>query len=82
MRFLTLFVRMPSIGTYVRSLIRDIGYKLDTVATTTLLERTKQGKFTLQDCLAKPDWTADMIYEKLNHFNQMRQAEGNGLSTE
>jgi tRNA pseudouridine55 synthase len=48
-------------GTYVRSLIRDIGYKLDTVATMTFLERTKQGQFVLQDCLQKPDWSPDNI---------------------
>lgn len=35
-------------GTYIRSLIRDIGYALDTCATMTKLKRTKQGSFSLE----------------------------------
>ncbi len=34
-------------GTYIRSLIRDIGYRLGTVATMSELRRTKLGKFSL-----------------------------------
>ena len=49
-------------GTYIRSLVRDIGYELDTVATMTGLVRTKQGPFVLEDALTKEDWTADKIY--------------------
>jgi len=59
-------------GTYVRSLIRDIGYALDTVATTTSLERTQQGRFfTLDGALAKDDWSADNIYDAIDRFNDM-----------
>ena len=36
-------------GTYIRSLIRDIGLQLGTVAHMTQLLRTKQGMFTLGD---------------------------------
>ena len=36
-------------GTYIRSIIRDLGYKLNTYATMTELTRTKQGKFTLEN---------------------------------
>lgn len=36
-------------GTYIRSLIRDIGYKLDTYGTMKELNRTKQGTFSLED---------------------------------
>ena len=35
-------------GTYIRSLIRDIGYALGTCATMTKLKRTKQGSFSLE----------------------------------
>jgi tRNA pseudouridine55 synthase len=35
-------------GTYIRSLIRDIAYALNSVATMTQLQRTKQGPFTLK----------------------------------
>lgn len=36
-------------GTYIRSLIRDIGYKLNTYGTMKELTRTNQGTFTLDD---------------------------------
>lgn len=59
-------------GTYVRALIRDIGYKLGTVATMTSLERTKQGQFTLEDCLHKLVWSADTIYAEIEKQNKIR----------
>ena len=37
-------------GTYIRSLIRDIGYKLNTYATMEELTRTKLGKFKIENC--------------------------------
>lgn len=37
-------------GTYIRSFIRDIAYKLDTVASMSMLRRTKQGKYDICDC--------------------------------
>lgn len=36
-------------GTYIRSLIRDICYKLNTVGTMSYLKRTKQGKFKIEN---------------------------------
>lgn len=36
-------------GTYIRSLVRDIGYQLGTVATMMELRRTKLGKFSIDD---------------------------------
>lgn len=36
-------------GTYIRSLIRDIAYKLDTYGTMKELIRTKQGNFSLEN---------------------------------
>lgn len=59
-------------GTYIRSLVRDIGCKVDSVATTTLLERTKQGCFQSKDCLPKDDWTAENIYSAIDRFNRAR----------
>jgi tRNA pseudouridine55 synthase len=55
-------------GTYIRSLVRDIGYELDTVATMTGLVRTKQGPFLLEDALKKEDWSADKIYEAITRI--------------
>lgn len=40
---------LVSKGTYIRSLIRDIGSSLNTYATMTSLIRTKQGKFSLEE---------------------------------
>ncbi|KAL3811791.1 hypothetical protein ACHAXA_005182 [Cyclostephanos tholiformis] len=60
-------------GTYIRSLVRDIGYELGTVATMTGLVRTKQGPFVLGDALRKDDWTADMIYDAIRRCNQERR---------
>ena len=40
---------LVSKGTYIRSLIRDIAHKLNTVGTMTDLIRTKQGDFRIED---------------------------------
>ena len=48
-------------GTYIRSLVRDIGIALDTVATMVSLERTKQGAFLPEHCLDEDDWTIENI---------------------
>jgi tRNA pseudouridine55 synthase len=53
-------------GVYIRSLIRDMGRRLDSAATTYSLVRTKHGPFTLDQCLAKDDWTAENIYEAID----------------
>lgn len=42
-------------GTYIRSLIRDIGYKLGTYGTMKELNRTKQGIFTLESSYTLED---------------------------
>lgn len=47
-------------GTYIRSLIRDIGYELGTVATMIELERTKLGNFTLEDTYTIDDIRSNM----------------------
>lgn len=38
-----------SSGTYIRSLVRDIGYKLNSFATMTKLKRTHIGEFSIND---------------------------------
>jgi len=56
-------------GTYIRSLIRDMGIALGTVATMSKLERTKQGQFTLDDpqCLPKDEWNPDSITTSIEY---------------
>ena len=56
-------------GTYIRSLIRDIGYKLDSAATMTGLVRTQQGPFLVKDTLKKDEWSADAIYAAVEKNN-------------
>ena len=61
-------------GTYVRSLIRDVAYKLDSVATMTSLERTKQAQFTLENALPKSDWSPDAIYDAIDKYIAERES--------
>ena len=56
-------------GTYIRSLVRDIGYELNTVATMTGLVRTKQGPFLLENALTKDNWTAEKIYDAVQKIS-------------
>lgn len=46
---------LVSKGTYIRSLIRDIGYSLNTYATMTSLIRTKQGNFNIENSFTLDD---------------------------
>ena len=56
---------MVSKGTYIRSLIRDIGLKLGTYATMTELLRTKQGIFNIENSF-KLDDIKNGDYELIN----------------
>ena len=42
-------------GTYIRSLVRDISNELGTVGVMSKLNRTKQGKFDINDCYTLKD---------------------------
>jgi tRNA U55 pseudouridine synthase TruB len=52
-------------GTYIRSLVRDIGIALGTVATMTQLERTKQGRFLLEHSLPYSSSSTDSSNESV-----------------
>ena len=56
-------------GTYIRALIRDIGVRVGSVATTTYLERTRQARYALDDCLAKDDWNLENICKAIERSN-------------
>ena len=45
------FKCLVSKGTYIRSLINDICNKLNVIGTMSKLTRTKQGKFSINDCI-------------------------------
>lgn len=59
-----LHVRCSS-GTYVRSLVDDIGREVGTLAALRELVRTTQDPFRLTDCLEQEDWTAEKIDEAI-----------------
>ena len=55
-----------SSGTYIRSLVHDIGQKLNSAAFVRSLCRKRQGMFTLEQALQERDWTFKNIvsYDK------------------
>jgi tRNA pseudouridine55 synthase len=62
-------------GTYIRSLVRDIGVALDTLATMTSLERTKQGVFLPEHCLQEEsDWTPENIWNAIESSQEILAA--------
>lgn len=48
-------------GTYIRSLIHDLGVAMATCAHMTALQRTRDGPFGLEHCLPGEDWTVEKI---------------------
>lgn len=46
-------------GTYIRSLIRDVAYTLNTIGVMSSLRRIKQGKFLIKDCITLKDLETD-----------------------
>ncbi len=63
-------------GTYIRSLARDIAYQLKTVGYLSSLERTKQGKYKLEECYSLEDvennnFKLISLYEALNDFKRI-----------
>eukprot|EP01118_Nematostelium_gracile_P001390 TRINITY_DN11423_c0_g1_i1.p1 TRINITY_DN11423_c0_g1~~TRINITY_DN11423_c0_g1_i1.p1 ORF type:complete len:243 (-),score=60.36 TRINITY_DN11423_c0_g1_i1:211-939(-) len=64
-----------SSGTYIRTIVHDIGKALSTVATCTELERTKQGPFLLEHCLYENDWNGEKIVEQLRLWNKHKISE-------
>lgn len=59
------FICEVSSGTYIRSLVEDIGQKLGTGAYMSALNRTKVGKFKLNQAINLPDLSAEVINSEL-----------------
>lgn len=75
---------LVSKGTYIRSLIRDIGVKLGTYATMSSLIRTKQGNFKLEDCnkledILKGNFKIISPMEALKDIKSMRIDDNDSL---
>lgn len=60
---------LVSKGTYIRSLIRDIAMKLNTIGVMTDLIRTKQGKFNIEDA-----YTLEQIKQGKSHLIKIEDA--------
>jgi tRNA pseudouridine55 synthase len=59
------FVTVVSSGTYIRSLVEDIGKELETGAYMTSLRRTTVGSFRIEDALDISSLTAERIEQAL-----------------
>lgn len=81
------FKAKVSKGTYIRSLIRDIGLLLDTNATMTSLERIKQGIFDIKDAYTLEDikrdnyklLTAKDLYKSIELSEEDYKKASNGV---
>ncbi len=60
------FKCLVSKGTYIRSLIKDICDKLNTVGCMSSLRRTKQGKFRIEDCIKIDDVSNNRLLDIKN----------------
>lgn len=56
-------------GTYVRTIVHDIGIALGSRAHCTSLTRTKQGIFNIEQSMNKADWSYDRILYDLRYWN-------------
>ncbi|CAM9619638.1 unnamed protein product [Chrysoparadoxa australica] len=58
-------------GTYIRTLMADLGAALGSCAHMTSLERQQQGSFTLNECLPKEEWEFETLMSHLAKANEM-----------
>lgn len=73
-------------GTYIRSLINDIAYRLDTIGIMTNLRRTRQGNFKIEDSVKLEDITINNLksitdtlpYKKVEITDDIRKKVLNG----
>ena len=58
-----------SSGTYIRSIVHDLGQCLGSAAHVRQLCRTKQGPFTLSNALLEKRWTVENIQSAIEKFS-------------
>ena len=66
------FRTVVSKGTYIRSLIRDLSLSCGQFFTMSNLIRTKQGKFSLEECYALDDITSDTPFLSIQEALDMK----------
>lgn len=59
------FETTVSKGTYIRSLIEDLGASLGTIATMSSLRRTKQGNISIDECVSLDNFNENYPLKKL-----------------
>lgn len=74
------FIVSVSSGTYIRSLVRDIAYKLDTVATMTYLDRLSIDKFIKPNKIKFIEVYEALNYPKINIQYSDYEKLKNGMS--
>lgn len=57
-----------SSGTYIRTLVEDIGWTLDVGAYTTSLRRTTVGQYRIEDAINPKNLNTDTLINRLNTF--------------
>jgi tRNA pseudouridine55 synthase len=66
-------------GFYVRSLVSDLAISCGGLAHMTELVRTKQGMFTLADCLPQESWNFDCLLGNLEHCSKVADIDVTSL---
>ena len=60
-----------SSGTYIRSIVHDLGQRLGSAAHVRELCRTRQGPLSLDSALSEKDWTFENIQRSIEKFDIM-----------
>lgn len=72
---------MVSAGTYVRSIVHEIGNDLGCYAYSSELVRTRQGVFSESDCLFEKDWQFEKIMDAAYRTSLTITEEGDLLKS-
>lgn len=65
------FTAEVSSGTYIRSLVEDIGEKLKTSAYMSDLRRTRVGKYKIKDALSAAEISAESVKSYVKRFTEL-----------
>lgn len=55
---------------YLRKLIHEVGLELRTSAVCSVVRRTRDGPFKVENSLTRQHWTADSIIQAIAHFSK------------
>eukprot|EP01102_Stenamoeba_stenopodia_P001892 TRINITY_DN1170_c0_g1_i3.p1 TRINITY_DN1170_c0_g1~~TRINITY_DN1170_c0_g1_i3.p1 ORF type:complete len:128 (-),score=21.74 TRINITY_DN1170_c0_g1_i3:67-450(-) len=66
-----------SSGTYIRSLVNDIGEDLKCYAYIGQLIRTRQGSFKEEHCLKRDQWSIQSFKDNIHKYRDWLKMDGN-----